>query len=151
MRRLGAPSEIIITAIVGCAGFVAVLPWGDPCSLTTPPGVAGCEVLFSPLQQNIRNAGFGGVCLMIGFVAGLFTRSHRLLAGALSTLLALLLAHFAVHWVYGIGWTQHPLPWTPSRVLGTGEYLGASAAVGLVGALLSTYVRLTHAWSGRDH
>src|ERR1700722_671706 len=150
MRRLRVASRIIVTAVIGCAAFVALLPWGDPCSLTTPPGVAGCEVLFSPLQQNMRNAGFGGVCLMIGFIGGLFTRSHRLLAGALGTLLALIFAHFAVHWVYGLGWPQHPMPWTSTRVLGTAEYLGASAAVGPVGGLLCGYVRVTHACSGRD-
>ena len=150
MRRVSFPLAITTAAILGCAAYLALLPWGDPCTFTTPSGEGGCAVIFSPLQQDIRNAGFGSVCLLIGFIAGLLTRSYRLIAGALSTLSAFFLAHFAVHWIYGIGWPQHPMPWTSSTILTTSGFMAAFAAIGLIGAALSRYVRLTNAWSGRE-
>jgi hypothetical protein len=140
---------VAVAAILGCAAFVALLPWGDPCSLTTPPGESGCTVLFSPLQQNLRNVVYSAICLLIGLIAGLLTRSHRLLAGALAAFLGFWLAFFAAHWIYGIGFIHHPL-WTTSMVLIGIAILGSSALLGLVGAVLSSYVRLTNAWSGRE-
>jgi hypothetical protein len=130
--------------------FSGAAALGDPCTFTTPPGEAGCAVIFSPLQQDIGNAGFGGVCLLIGFIGGLLTRSYRLIAGALSTLAAVFLSHFAGHWIYSIGWPQHPLPWTSSTILTTSGFMAAFAAIGLIGAALSPHVRLTNAWSGRE-
>jgi hypothetical protein len=150
MSRTSFPLAVAIAATLGCAAFVALLPWGDPCSLTTTPGEAGCDVLFSPLQQNLRNAGFGGICLMSGFLGGLLTRSHRLVAGASSTLVAMLLACLAVHRVYGIGWPRHPLFWTPFTILVAGAVLVSCAAAGVLGAALSRYVRPARACSGRE-
>ena len=151
MRRLSFPLAIAAAAILGGAAFLGLLPWGDPCTFTTPPGEPGCAIIFSPLQQDIRNAGFGGVCLLIGFIAGLLTRSYRLIAGALSTLAAVFVAHFAGHGIYGIGWPQHPMPWTSSTILTTSGFMAAFAAIGLIGAALSDYVRLTNARSGVMH
>jgi hypothetical protein len=71
------------------------------------------------------------------------TRSRRFIAGALSPPLAALVTYFAAHWIYGIGWPQQAIPWTSSRILTTGEFFAAMAVVGLVGAALSRYVRLT--------
>jgi hypothetical protein len=149
MRRVHPIIAIAVAAILGCSAFVALLPWGDPCSLTTPPGEAGCTVLFSPLQQDLHNVVFLAICLLIGLIAGVLTRSHRLLAGALGVFLGFWLAFFAAHWIYGIGFIHHPL-WTTSTALIGIALLGLSALLGLAGAVLSSYVRLTNAWSGRD-
>ena len=147
MRRTYALVAIAGAAILGCAAFVALLPWGDPCSLTTPPGEAGCAVILAPAQENLRNASFLVICLIVGFAAGFLTRSHRLFAGALSPLLAVLLAHFVVHWVYGIESPRYFL-WTRFTILIDIGLVAAMAISGLVGAALSRYVRLTNAWSG---
>ena len=147
MKRFSVSLAIVIAALVGCAAFVALLPWGDPCSFAPPSDGPGCPIVSSPLQDNIRNASFFGVCLFIGFVGGLLARSHRLVVGALSPPLAALITYFVAHWIFGIGWPQQTLPWTSSRIFMTGEYFAVMAAVGLVGAALSRYVRLTTASS----
>src|SRR5262252_5692043 len=110
-------TAVAIAGILGCIAFVSLLPWGDPCSLVTTPGECCCPIVQSAFQENIRNAGFGGVCLLIGFCAGLITRSNRLVVGASSPLLAYLLAHYAVHWVYHIGWRKYPFPWNTYTIL----------------------------------
>ena len=147
MRRVHPLVAIAGAAILGCAAFVAFLPWGDPCSLTTPPGEAGCTVILAPFQENLRNAGFLLICILVGFLAGFLTSSHRLLAGALSPLLAVLLAHFVAHWVYGIEPPRYFL-WTRFTILVELVLAATMAISGLVGAVLSRYVRLTSAWSG---
>jgi hypothetical protein len=68
----------------------------------------------------------------------------------LSTLSGVFLAHLAGHSIYGIGWPQHPMPWTSSTILTTSGFMAAFAAIGLIGAALSRHVRLTNAWSGRE-
>ena len=147
MRRLSVPLAIAIAAILGCAAIVALLPWGDPWSFAARTGGVDRPIILSSMQQNIRNASFVGVCLAIGFLAGLLTRSRRLIAGALSPPLAALATYFASHWIYGLAWPQPALPWTFSRILITGETFAVIAAVGLAGAALSRYVRLTTASS----
>jgi hypothetical protein len=147
MRRLSTPLATAIAAVLGCAAFVALLPWGDPWSFAPQTGGVDDLTSLSSLQENIRNASFLILCLAIGFVTGLLTRSRRFIAGALSPPLAALVAHFAAHWLYGIEWPQPAVPWTPSRVLITVAYFAVMAAVGLVGAALSRYVRLTTASS----
>jgi uncharacterized membrane protein YeaQ/YmgE (transglycosylase-associated protein family) len=147
MNRLSVPLAVAAAAFLGCAGFVALLPWGDPCSFVTPPGECCCFIVLSPLEEHVRNAAFLVVCLLIGLVAGLLTRSHRLIAGALGPLLAYLIGHFAAHWIYRIGWPQHPIPWTSFRVLTTILVLASMATMGIIGAFISKYVRLTTASS----
>ena len=147
MRRFSVPLAVATATIFGCAAFVALLPWGDPCSFVTPPGECCCNIMLSPLQENFRNAGFGGVCVLAGLIAGLLTRSRPLIAGALSPLLSYLLGYFAAHWVYGIGWPQHAIPWTAYLIHLTGGAFAGMAALGAIGAALSRFVRLTTASS----
>lgn len=147
MRRLSVSLAIVIAALVGCAAFVAVLPWGDPCSFAPPSDGPGCPIILSPLQDNIRNASFVGICLLIGLVGGLLTLSNRLVVGALAPPLAYVVTHFAAHWIYRIGWPEHPIPWTFYRIYWAVGVLIGMAVIGLIGAALSRYVRLTTASS----
>ena len=147
MRRLSTYMAIGVAVFCGCAAFVALLPWGDPCSFVSPSDGSGCNIVLSPLQEHIRNVSFGGICLLIGIVGGLLTRSHRLLVGALSSPVAFLFAHFAIRWIYPIAWSEHSIPWSLSGIYPTSAMLVGIAAIGLVGAALSRYVRLTTASS----
>ena len=148
MMRLRLSLAISGAAVLGGAVFVLLLPWGDPCSFVTPPGVAGCSIFLSPFQQNFRNVGFVAICLSIGFVAGAFAGSARILAGSLSTVPAVILAHFAAHLYYGIGGVAH-VPWTRMTYVTSVFATSALVVLGLVGGALSNYIRLTNGWSGR--
>ena len=147
MRRLSVALAIATAGILGCAALIAMLPWGDPCSFVTPPGECCCYIILSSLQENIRNGAFGIVCLVIGVVAGLLTRSNRIAVGALSPPLAFFLGHYAAHWVYHIGWPKYPVPWSAHLILLTVGLFAGMAALGVIGAILSRYVRLTSASS----
>jgi len=149
MRRLSTSLAIGIAALCGCAAFVALLPWGDPCSLIPPSDRIGCPVVLVPLQENLRNLSFGGICLIIGFIGGLLTSSHRLVVGALSPPLAYLLGLFAAHWIYHIGSPEYSFPRSFFTIYMTLGLSVGIAVLGLVGARLSRHVRLTTASSAR--
>lgn len=146
-RRARLPLAIASAAVLGCAAFLLLLPWGDPCSFATLPGGAGCSIILSPLQENLRNAGFVVICLCIGFAAGSFARSARILAGALSILPAVILAHFAARAYYGIGSVAH-VPWTRATYVTGLVGIAALVVLGIVGGALSKYIRLTNGSSG---
>ena len=133
-------------ASIGCAAFLLLLPWGDPCSFSTPPGEAGCTIILSPLQQTLRNASFVAICLCTGFAAGSCAGSARILAGALSALPAVILAHFAARLYYGIG-SLPQLPWTRTTYVASFVAIAALVVLGVLGGALSKYIRLT-GWSG---
>lgn len=148
MRRMRLPLAIAGAAILGCGAFVLLLRWGDPCSFAMPPGDTGCSIILSPLAQNLRNAGFLVICVCVGFVAGFFAGSARILAGSLSTLPAVILAHFAARFYYGIGPVAH-VPWESTTYVPNLVAVTALVVLGIIGSGISTYFHSTNGWSGR--
>jgi hypothetical protein len=140
--RLRFTLAVVAPALLGCAAFMALLPWGDPCALTTQPGEAGCGILLSPLQQNLRTAVFLALSLPVGLGAGLMSPSRRHLAGALSAPLAVLLSIIGVHLIYRIAGPFFRMDIPGSYVMALGDII-ALAILGVIGGTLSRYVRLT--------
>jgi lysylphosphatidylglycerol synthetase-like protein (DUF2156 family) len=149
MKRTRLPLAIAGAAVLGCAAFLLLLPWGDPCSFVTPRGEAGCSIVLSTLQQNLRNAVFAVICLCIGFAAGSFAESVRILAGALSTLPAVILASFAARVFYRIDSVADG-PWTRSAYVTLFVAIAALVVLGAIGGALSKYIRLTNGSRGRN-
>ena len=81
-----------VAALVGCSAFIALLPWGDPCSFAAPRRRDLAAPSFSRrYRTTFATRALLVFALSIGFVGGLLTRSHRLIVGALSPPLAFLL------------------------------------------------------------
>jgi len=139
---------VVVAALLGCVAYVALLPWGDPCSLTVSPGEAGCSILLSPGQQNIRNVLFFGLTLLIGLAGGFMSPSPRYLAGALSSPLAVLLAIFSTHLVYGLRSPFFRMD-IPGAYVSTLELSVALIVLGAIGAAIGRYIRLTIVGGGR--
>ena len=140
---------VAVPALLGGAALVALLPWGDPCSVTTRSGEGGCAILLSPSQQNLHNAAFLVLCLLVGCAAGLMSSSRRHLAGALSTPLAALLALFGAHLVYGLRGPLFHMD-IPGSYLMTLITIIGLVILGIIGGALSRYVRLTIVGGGRE-
>jgi hypothetical protein len=138
---------VVVAALLGCVALVASLPWGDPCSLPTRSGAGGCAL--SPSQHYFRNAVFLALCLCVGSAAGLMSPSRRYLAGALSTPLAVLLAIFGAHWVYGLRGPFFHMD-IPGSDLMTLISITVLVILGMAGGMLSRYIRLPFVGGGRE-
>jgi hypothetical protein len=140
---------VVVAALLGCVALVALLPWGDACSLTTRSGAGGCPIFLSPSQENFRNVVFLALCLCVGCAAGLMSSSRGYLAGALSTPLAALLAIVGAHWVYGLRGPLFHMD-IPGSYLMTLMSIMGLVILGMAGGTLSRYIRLTIVGGGRE-
>jgi hypothetical protein len=141
---------VAVPALLGGAALVALLPWGDPCSVTTRSGEGGCAILLSPSQQNLRNAAFLVLCLLVGCAAGLMNSSRGHLAGALSTPSAVLMALFGAQLVYGLRGPLFHMDVPGASYLVTLITIAGLVILGMIGGALSRYVRLTIVGGGGE-
>ena len=125
---------LTVAALGGCAIFVLLLPWGDPCFHPDEP----CH--FSAAQNNFGNAVFLLICLAVSFGAGWLSRSYRLLAGTLSVPLASALGAVLARVVYNI---ERPLfnSGVPDAAVMALLYLGGLLLLGAIGAVASMWLR----------
>lgn len=131
--RTRALLAVIFAALVGSGIFVALLPFGDPCSFSDTPGV-NCAVQ-SPLEQNFWNALAILLPVVVGAGAALAAGSRRHAVGMVASVLAILGAHFGARLAYGVE--------TPNyEPLAVFVILLTSAVLGLIGGHLSGYVGL---------
>jgi hypothetical protein len=121
---------VILTALVGSSIFVALLPWGDPCSFSDPPGVNCAQ---SPLEESFWNALAILLPIVVGAGAALAAGSRRHTVGVAAAVLAILGAHFGARLIYA-GETANYEP------LSVFVILLISAVLGFVGGHLSGYV-----------
>ena len=99
--RLRLPLAIALASIGGCVALCALLPWGDPCPIAGYSGQP-CPIVMSPFQESLRNVIFVVICVLVGYVAGFLTHSHRYLAGTLSALSSALLAAITARIIYAV-------------------------------------------------
>ena len=133
--RLHPVLALVIASFVGCAIFVLILPWGDPCSFHHP-----CQ--FTAAHNAWSNASFVVICLAVGFVAGKLSRSYRPLVGALSVPVAGVTGAVMARVVYRLG-TPHFDIWAILNAPDlTGLYVGVSAllVLGAIGAVASMWL-----------
>jgi hypothetical protein len=128
---------IVVTSIVGAAVFCALIPWGDPCSVATTAERL-CPKVPSASQQQLANAAFVAICLLVGFAAGTIADSRRYLAGTLSVPLSAILGGITGHYLYGMNG-----PWFHSEIQGAyvvaALFIGCLAMLGLVGTYASRW------------
>jgi len=136
--RLHPVLALAVASLGGCAVFVLLLPWGDPCS--TRYAGAPCPILMSAAQANLRNASFVLICITIGFGAGWLSRSHRLLMGTLSVPLAGFLAAVWAHVLYRPGTSLFDSGAPRAYTLAVMD-IGGVLLLGALGAVASMWLR----------
>jgi hypothetical protein len=139
---LRLPFAIIVTSIIGAAVFCALLPWGDPCSVATSPERL-CSKVTSASQQQLANAVFVVICLLVGLGAGSIAKSRGYVAGTMSVPLSAILGGFTGHHLYAVNG-----PWfhweDQGAYLPAALFIGLLAMLGFVGALTSRWIATIH-------
>jgi hypothetical protein len=131
-KRVRSILATVLPAAVGGGIFIALLPWGDPCSFNAPD--VHCAPISSS-EEHLRNAVFVLLNLVVGGAAALSARSWRTIAAPASAVLAALLTHFGARALYDALEVQ-PVDWT-----GMSKFLAIVAILGLIGGLLSIGTR----------
>jgi hypothetical protein len=122
---------VLFAAVFGASVFVVLLPWGNPCSFSQSPNINCASV--SSLDEGLRNAVFVLLCVVVGTGAALVAGSLRHAAGVAGAVLAIVGAHFAAGWVYGVEASE-------GELFDYLKFLLMPAFLGLVGGHLSRYV-----------
>jgi hypothetical protein len=135
--RLHSGLALALASLGGCAIFLVLAPWGDPCTFHGYSGVP-CPSDLAEAQLGLRNAVFVVICLSVGFAAGKLSRSYRPFVGAASVLLAGFSAGIVAHMLYRL---DAPL-FTPLSGYALGlavAYMAGLALLGALGAIASMW------------
>lgn len=118
--------------------FIFVFPWADPCDVVTH-ATHGCISDFGSWHRKLWNVLFFVILAATGCVSGLIAPRARYIGGIASAIAASVIAHFAVHAMYGLDYEG--ANWRlPGVVLAAGIFVAIVGASGAVGALLSQLI-----------